>query len=117
MSYVKQGDYKDLIEEVPDGSVDLILTDIPYNISRPNSFQTMPDRKGRTGGGRMSKNEDLILSLKAVLFGCEKFMEDKNTCVFVRGGRGKLRRECISFEEAKTNVNDLIEKLKSEEEE
>lgn len=49
MSYIKQGDYKDLIEEVPDGSIDLILTDIPYNISRPNSFQTMPDRKGRTG--------------------------------------------------------------------
>lgn len=62
----------------------------------------------------MSKNEDLIISLEAVLFCCEKFLEDENTCVFVRGGRGKNRRECISLDEAKTNVEDLIEKLKNE---
>lgn len=62
----------------------------------------------------MSKNEDLIMSLKAILFGCEKFLEDKNTCVFVSGGCNNTKRECISFDEAKTHVNDLIEKLKNE---
>ena len=62
----------------------------------------------------MNKNEDLILSLEAVLFGCEKFLEDKNICVFVKGGRNKRIRKCISFDEAKTNVIDLMEKLKSE---
>lgn len=32
-----------------DESVDLILTDIPYNVSRDNNFKTMKDREGRNG--------------------------------------------------------------------
>lgn len=43
------GDCIELLKEVPDNSVDLILTDIPFNISRENNFKTMKDRKGRNG--------------------------------------------------------------------
>lgn len=39
------GDAFELLETLPDESVDLILTDPPYNISRPNNFHTM----GREG--------------------------------------------------------------------
>lgn len=39
------GDCLELMKQIPDGSVDLILTDPPYNIARENNFQTM----GRSG--------------------------------------------------------------------
>ena len=44
-----QGDCLELMKDVADESVDLILTDIPFNISRANNFKTMKDRKGRNG--------------------------------------------------------------------
>ena len=43
------GDCVLLIDDIPDESIDLILTDIPYNISKVNNFQTMKDRDGRNG--------------------------------------------------------------------
>lgn len=46
---IKQGDCLELIQEIPDESIDLLLTDIPFNISRRNNFKTMKDRKGRNG--------------------------------------------------------------------
>ncbi len=39
------GDCLELMKSIPNGSVDLILTDPPYNISRKNDFATM----GRSG--------------------------------------------------------------------
>lgn len=39
------GDSRELLLSVPDGSVDLLLTDPPYNVTRKNQFHTM----GRTG--------------------------------------------------------------------
>ena len=47
MSEVKlmQGDCLELMRDIPDGSVDMVLTDPPYNIARPNNFHTM----GRSG--------------------------------------------------------------------
>jgi site-specific DNA-methyltransferase (adenine-specific) len=44
-----QGDCLDLIKDIPNESIDLVLTDIPYNVSRENNFKTMKDRKGRQG--------------------------------------------------------------------
>ena len=35
---VVNGDFVEKIKDIPDGSVDLILTDIPYNISRRNKL-------------------------------------------------------------------------------
>lgn len=40
-----QGDCLTLLEQIPDKSVDLVLTDPPYNVSRKNNFKTM----GRNG--------------------------------------------------------------------
>ena len=46
---VVHGDFVEKIKDISDGSVDLILTDIPYNISRNNNLKTMKDRTGRNG--------------------------------------------------------------------
>ena len=43
--YIKQGDCLELMKEIPNRSVELILTDPPYNIARENNFHTM----GRSG--------------------------------------------------------------------
>lgn len=43
--YIEQGDCLELMKDIPDGSIDLILTDPPYNIARKNNFHTM----GRAG--------------------------------------------------------------------
>lgn len=42
---LRNGDCLELLKDIPDGSVDLILTDPPYNISQDNNFKTM----GRAG--------------------------------------------------------------------
>lgn len=48
------------IQKIPDNSIDLILTDIPFNISKDNNFKTMKDRSGRNGidFGEWDKNFD-----------------------------------------------------------
>lgn len=43
------GDCFELLAGIPDESIDLILTDIPYGISRKANFDTMKDRTGRNG--------------------------------------------------------------------
>jgi site-specific DNA-methyltransferase (adenine-specific) len=40
-----QGDCLEVMKQFPEGSIDLVLTDPPYNISRKNNFKTM----GRAG--------------------------------------------------------------------
>ena len=44
-----QGDCYDIVQSLSIASIDCIMTDIPYNISRDNNIQTMKDRKGRNG--------------------------------------------------------------------
>ena len=43
------GDFNNIIDNIKDESIDLILTDIPFNISKDNNFKTMKDREGRNG--------------------------------------------------------------------
>ncbi len=43
------GDCFELMKKIPDNSIDLCLTDPPYNISVDNNFKTMKDREGRKG--------------------------------------------------------------------
>jgi len=52
------GDCLEEMNNIPDGSVDMVLTDPPYNIARDNNFQTM----GRAGidFGEWDKNFDLF---------------------------------------------------------
>lgn len=53
-----QGDCLEVMKTIPDGSVDLVLTDPPYNIARDNNFHTM----GRAGidFGEWDKGSDLF---------------------------------------------------------
>ena len=55
---IKQGDCLELMKDIPDGSVDLVVTDPPYNISVKNNFKTM----GRSGidFGEWDKEFDLF---------------------------------------------------------
>lgn len=59
-----QGDCLERMKEIPDGSVDLVLTDPPYNIARDNNFSTM----GRAGidFGEWDKGADLFSYIKEV---------------------------------------------------
>ena len=57
-----QGDCLEVMKNIPDKSVDLVLTDPPYNIARDNNFTTM----GRAGidFGEWDKNADLFSYIK-----------------------------------------------------
>lgn len=56
------GDCLELMKNIPDKSIDLILTDPPYNIARDNNFHTM----GRAGidFGEWDKNADIFSYIK-----------------------------------------------------
>lgn len=60
--WLMQGDCLERMKEIPDWSVDMILTDPPYNIARNNNFHTM----GRTGidFGEWDKGFDLYSYIK-----------------------------------------------------
>lgn len=57
-TWLMLGDCLERMKEIPDGSVNLILTDPPYNIARENNFTTM----GRAGidFGEWDKNADIL---------------------------------------------------------
>lgn len=57
-----QGDCLEKMKLIPDSSVDLVLTDPPYNISRKNNFNTM-GRKG-IDFGEWDKEADLFSYIK-----------------------------------------------------
>jgi len=59
-----QGDCLERMKEIPDSSVDLVLTDPPYNIARKNQFRTM----GRAGidFGEWDKGADLFTYIDQV---------------------------------------------------
>lgn len=44
------GDCLEWMKEIPDGSVDMIIADPPYVISKESNFHTMPDRKNKRTG-------------------------------------------------------------------
>ncbi len=46
--YIECGDCLELMKNIPDKSISLIVTDPPYNISRPNNFKTL-GTKSRIG--------------------------------------------------------------------
>lgn len=56
------GDCLELMKNIPDKSVNLVLTDPPYNISQKNNFKTF----GRSGidFGEWDKNADILSYLK-----------------------------------------------------
>lgn len=58
---IKCGDCLEMLKGVPDNSIDLLLTDPPYNVSRPNNFKTL-DSAERIGMdfGEWDKNFDTV---------------------------------------------------------
>ena len=58
MNKVYLGDCLEVMKDIPDKSINLILTDPPYNISRNNNFHTM-GRKG-IDFGEWDKNADIF---------------------------------------------------------
>ena len=58
------GDCLEEMKKIPDGSIDLVLTDPPYNIARDNNFHTM----GRAGidFGEWDKESDILSYIKKV---------------------------------------------------
>ena len=65
MNNLMLGDCLERMKEIPDGSVDLVLTDPPYNIARKNNFHTM----GRAGidFGEWDKGFDLFSYIDIVV--------------------------------------------------
>ena len=65
-----KGDCLELMKTIPDGSVDLILTDPPYNIAKANNFHTM----GRAGidFGDWDKGFDLFSYIDGLSRVCTK---------------------------------------------
>lgn len=59
-----QGDCLELMKDIPDGSIDAVITDPPYNISRENHFSSM----GRSGidFGKWDKGFDQVSYLSEV---------------------------------------------------
>ena len=59
-----QGDCLEVMKNIPDKSVDLVLTDPPYNIARDNNFTTM--RRAGIDFGEWDKGADLFSYIKEV---------------------------------------------------
>ena len=71
------GDCLERMKEIPDASVDFVLTDPPYNIAKSNNFHTM----GRTGidFGEWDKGFDLFTYINGLSRICKK---DANIVIF-----------------------------------
>ena len=70
-----QGDCLEVMKNIPDKSVDLVLTDPPYNIARDNNFNTM----GRAGidFGEWDKGADLFSYIDE----CSRVLTDNGSFV------------------------------------
>lgn len=67
-SYIKQGDCLELMQEIPDGSVDMILADLPYGVTACRWDEVIPFEKLWPEYERICKSNGVI-----VLFGIEPF--------------------------------------------
>ena len=68
MSYVELGDCLELMKEIPDGSVDMILADLPYGVTACRWDEVIPFEKLWPEYERICKSNGVI-----VLFGTEPF--------------------------------------------
>ena len=78
---LQQGNCLKLMEDIPDKSIDLLLTDPPYNISKNNNFKTMK-RSGIDFGGWDHKF-DLI----SWLSGISRIMNDGSSIIIFNDWR------------------------------
>ena len=63
-TWLMQGDCLERMKDIANGSIDLVLTDPPYNIARENNFHTM----GRAGidFGEWDKGADILTYIKDI---------------------------------------------------
>lgn len=67
-SYIKQGDCLELMKDIPDGSVDLVLCDLPYGVTVCKWDEVIPFEKLWPEWTRVCKSNGIV-----VLFGTEPF--------------------------------------------
>lgn len=63
------GDCISTLQQMPDKSIDLLLTDPPYNISQKNNFNTMKNPRVGLDFGEWDKGFDVIGWIKTA---CDK---------------------------------------------
>lgn len=92
LDYIACGDCLTLMSDIPDKSVDLVVADPPYNISRPNNFHTMRNvRQGMDFGewdkafnvtGYISSFPRILKeNANVVIFSCWENLKDiKDAC-------------------------------------
>lgn len=76
-----KGDCLELMKSIPDKSIDLLLTDPPYNISKNNNFKTMK-RNGLDFG-----NWDHKFDLTGWLSGINRIMNDGSSAIIFNAWR------------------------------
>lgn len=65
MNKVIQGDCLEVMKKIPDKSIDMILTDPPYNISRETNFHTLKGHRGTSMDyGEWDKGFDITTYIK-----------------------------------------------------
>lgn len=80
MTDLQIGDCNKLLKSIPDKSVDFLLTDPPYNVSRPNNFKTIGNAN-RIGMdfGEWDKDFDIIGWIK---YAAKTLRENANVVIF-----------------------------------
>ena len=85
MIKLMQGDCLERMKEIPDGSVDMILTDVPYLVSRKTNFKTIKDYtkiKGETEYSCMSFGDwDKDFDLKLYVEECMRILKEGKSMV------------------------------------
>ena len=88
-----QGNCLDVMKDIPDGSVDMVLTDPPYNISKKNGFKSM----GRAGidFGEWDKEADLFSYMDK----CAEILKAGGSFIIFNDWRnlGDIERHAVSL--------------------
>ena len=74
---IKQGDCLELMKEIPDGSVDMILTDLPYGITDCDFDKRIPFEPMWAQFKRVTKLNAAIVLFSQMPFGAELIMSNR----------------------------------------
>jgi site-specific DNA-methyltransferase (adenine-specific)/modification methylase len=103
---ILQGDCLELMKDIPNGSINLILTDPPYNIAKKNNFHTM----GRAGidFGEWDKGFDLFSYIDEI----PRILSKNGSVIIFNDWKnvGEIARYC---ESVGLEIKDMIRWVKS----